>query len=325
MYCSSNPTSPPAAAQAVVDEIEAFTDKPVRYVVNTHYHFDHAHGNQIYPSDVHVIGHEVTREMLENGGSMGRSYELFVGGLPDQVAALEEQVAASEDDSERSELEARLAYMRNYLAGQQDLVPAGPNTTLSERMTLFRGEREIRLLFFGRGHTGGDVVVHLPNERVIVTGDLLVPGLPYMGDGFLDEWDDTLEHLKSLDFDWVLPGHGNPFQETERITYLQEYMRDLQARARRIARAGAIVRGGRRADRHDGPRGALSPDHRAGGAGCDRAEDLRVAGRVAVVNGRRVAGEAPCLLSLRSKPFRMCSSTNSRRCRVGRDFDQPIA
>ncbi len=228
----------PAAAQAVVDEIEAFTDKPVRYVVNTHYHFDHAHGNQIYPSDVHVIGHEVTREMLENGGSMGRSYELFVGGLPDQVAALEEQVAASEDDSERSELEARLAYMRNYLAGQQDLVPAGPNTTLSERMTLFRGEREIRLLFFGRGHTGGDVVVHLPNERVIVTGDLLVPGLPYMGDGFLDEWDDTLEHLKSLDFDWVLPGHGNPFQETERITYLQEYMRDLQARAAELHEQG---------------------------------------------------------------------------------------
>ena len=52
-----------------------------------------------------------------------------------------------------------------------------------------------------------------------------------MGDGFLDEWDDTLEHLKSLDFDWVLPGHGNPFQDKERITYLQEYMRDLQARA----------------------------------------------------------------------------------------------
>ena len=228
----------PAAAQAVVDEIEALTDKPVRYVVNTHYHFDHAHGNQIYPDDVHVIGHEVTREMLENGGSMGRSYQLFVGGLPDQVAALEEQVAASEDEEQRAELEARLSYMSNYLAGQQDLVPMGPNTTLSERMTLFRGGREIRLLFFGRGHTGGDVVVHLPNERVIVTGDLLVPGLPYMGDGFLDEWDDTLEHLKSLDFDWVLPGHGNPFQDKERITYLQDYMRDLQARAAELHAQG---------------------------------------------------------------------------------------
>ena len=221
----------PAAAHAVVSEIEALTDKPVRYVVNTHYHFDHAHGNQIYPPDVHVIGHEVTREMLENGGSMGRSFQTFVGGLPDQVAALEERVAAAEDEDERAGLEGQLAYMRNYLAGQEAVVPLGPNTTLSERMTLFRGEREIRLLFFGRGHTGGDVVVHLPRERVLITGDLLLPGLPYMGDGFLDEWDDTLEHLKSLDFDWVLPGHGNPFQNRERITYQQEYMRDLQAQA----------------------------------------------------------------------------------------------
>lgn len=221
----------PAAAQAIVDEIEALTDRPVRYVVNTHYHFDHAHGNRIYPPEVHVIGHEVTREMLENGGSMGRSYQMFVGGLPDQVAALEEQVAAAETEEERVELEGRLAYMRNYLAGQEAVEPMGPNTTLSERMTLFRGDREIRLLFFGRGHTGGDVVVHLPRERVLITGDLLLPGLPYMGDGYLDEWDDTLEHLKSLDFDWVLPGHGNPFQDRERITYQQEYMRDLQARA----------------------------------------------------------------------------------------------
>ncbi len=221
----------PAAARAVLDEIEALTDRPVRHVVNTHYHFDHAHGNQAYPPDVHVIGHETTREMLENGSSMGRSYQGFVGSLPAQVAALEEQLAAADDEEARADLETRLAYARNYLAGQQDLVPVAPNTTLSERMTLFRGGREIRLLFFGRGHTGGDVVVHLPQERVIITGDLLLPGLPYMGDGYLDEWDDTLEHLKSLEFDWVLPGHGNPFQDRERITHQQEYMRDLQTRA----------------------------------------------------------------------------------------------
>ena len=242
----------PAAAYAVVEEIEALTDKPVRYVVNTHYHFDHAHGNQIYPDDVHVVGHEVTREMLESGASLGRSYELFVGGLPDQIAGLEGaldelqgSVDEAEDEAAREEaaeqlarLESRLAYMRNYAAGQDGLMPTGPNTTLSERLTLFRGDREIRILFFGRGHTGGDVVVHLPQERVIVTGDLLVPGLPYMGDGYLAEWVETLEHVKALDFDWVLPGHGQPFQDRERITHLQDYMRDLQARAAELHAQG---------------------------------------------------------------------------------------
>lgn len=221
----------PAAAAALLDELGAVTDKPVRYVVNTHYHFDHAHGNQIYGPEVHVIGHEHTREMLTNGGSMGRSYELFIGSLPQVIDQLREQVAAAPDDSTRAALQERLAYQERYLASQEGLVPTPPNTTLSERMTLFRGDREIRLLFFGRGHTGGDVVVHLPQERVLITGDLLPAGLPYMGDGYLAEWVETLEHLKGLDFDVVLPGHGTPFRERERIDRLQAYMRDLWERA----------------------------------------------------------------------------------------------
>ena len=221
----------PAAAQALLDELAAVTDKPVRYVVNTHYHFDHAHGNQIYPPDVEVIGHELTREMLASGASKGRAFELFIGPLPQAIADLRRQVAAAPDDSTRRALEERLAYQERYLASQEGIVPTPPNTTLSERMTLFRGDREIRLLFFGPGHTGGDVVVHLPGDRVLITGDLLPAALPYMGDGFVVDWVETLEHLKGLDFAVVLPGHGLPFRERERIDWLQEYMGDLWTRA----------------------------------------------------------------------------------------------
>jgi glyoxylase-like metal-dependent hydrolase (beta-lactamase superfamily II) len=94
-------------------------------------------------------------------------------------------------------------------------------------MTLFRGGREIQLLFFGRGHTGGDVVVYLPQEKVIATGDLLTAGVSYMGDGYLDEWADTLEELKRLDFEVVLPGHGEAFRDRQKVDYFQEYLRDL--------------------------------------------------------------------------------------------------
>jgi len=106
-------------------------------------------------------------------------------------------------------------------------VPTPPTTTLSERMTLFRGGREIRLLFFGRGHTGGDVVVHLPQERVLVSGDLLLEGVPFMGDGYPTDWIQTLESLKALDFDVVLPGHGLPFRDRGRIDRLQAFIADL--------------------------------------------------------------------------------------------------
>ena len=94
-------------------------------------------------------------------------------------------------------------------------------------MTLIGGGREIQLLFFGRGHTGGDVVIYLPQERVVATGDLLTGGLGYMGNAYLEEWADTLEEVKNLDFDVVLPGHGAAFEDIEKIDHFQAYVRDL--------------------------------------------------------------------------------------------------
>jgi cyclase len=98
---------------------------------------------------------------------------------------------------------------------------------LVDRMTLFRGDREIRLLYVGHGHTGGDVVVYLPNERVLCTGDLLVNGVANLIDGYVNEWPDALEKLKPIDFVDVIPGHGEPFKGKERIDWFQAYLRDL--------------------------------------------------------------------------------------------------
>jgi glyoxylase-like metal-dependent hydrolase (beta-lactamase superfamily II) len=107
-----------------------------------------------------------------------------------------------------------------------------------DRLTLFRGKREIRLLFFGRGHTGGDVVVYLPNERVLMTGDLLLRTVPYMGDCYPKEWVETLNHLKALEFDVILGGHGEPFREREKIYHLQAYLRDFWQQAVQLHRSG---------------------------------------------------------------------------------------
>ncbi len=218
----------PAAARTLLDELKAVTAKPVRYVVNTHFHFDHLHGNQIYPPDVEIVGHEFTRRKVVDGGSVsGRAYELFVEGLPARIEEARTALDTASDASRRRELEEEVAYLEGYREQTADVEPTPPTATLARRLTLHRGGRQIRILFFGRGHTGGDLVVHLPRERILVTGDLLTPGLPYMGDGYPLEWAETLEELKSLEFDVVLSGHGPAFRDEAKIDHLQAYLRDL--------------------------------------------------------------------------------------------------
>lgn len=228
----------PASARVLLQELTGITGKPVRYVVNTHYHFDHAHGNQIFPDDVLIIGHEFTREKLLGDVLNERTYKSFTAGVPAQIEDLRKQVLAESDPAKKQGLQDRLEVAESYLAALAEIKPTTPNVTLKTKMTLFRGGREIQLLFFGRGHTGGDVVVYLPRERVLCTGDLLTAGLSYMGDGYVDEWIATLEELKKLDFETVIPGHGEVYTGKQRIGYFQSYLRDLWSQVGALKRQG---------------------------------------------------------------------------------------
>ena len=115
------------------------------------------------------------------------------------------------------------------MATVEETTPRAPDVTLNERITLYRGDREIQLIFCGRAHTGGDIVVYLPNERLVFTGDMMLNGPSWLGDGHVDEWPATLENLKALDFDLILPGHGPAFSDRGRIDLVQDYYRALWA------------------------------------------------------------------------------------------------
>ena len=235
----------PDAAEALLSSLSVITDKPVRYLVNSHYHFDHAHGNQAFPESVEIIGHSFTRAKLsgEIGNVLEEStFKSFSDGVPTLVASLERQVAEESDPTRRGVLQERHRVQREYMRSIGEVVPTPPNITLETEMTLFqladRGSREIRLLHLGRAHTGGDVVIFLPGERVVFTGDMMLPGLAYMGDGHVDEWPATLEALKSLDFDVLLPGHGPPVRSKDVITNFQAYLTDLWQKTGAMHRRG---------------------------------------------------------------------------------------
>jgi cyclase len=231
--------STPAAAWALAEQVKTITDKPIRYVINTHFHWDHAHGNQVYGPGVEIVGHEFTRRMLASGDSMrGRSYDMFIGGIPAQIAQLAKQVDAMADGAPREKLREQLFIQEQYRAAQASVRPQPPTITLTDSLTLHRGGREIRLLFLGRGHTGGDIVVYLPKERVVATGDLLGAGPSYLGDAYLTEWAATLDRLRTLEFDWILPGHGDAFQGKARIDHFQAYLTDFWQQAKRFHDSG---------------------------------------------------------------------------------------
>jgi cyclase len=115
--------------------------------------------------------------------------------------------------------------------------------TLRTEMTLHRtfqgSDREIQIRFIGRAHTGGDVVVYLPREKVVMTGDMMVgAGISNMSDAYVNEWVTTLDNLKKIDFETVLPGHGEAFTDKAKIDYWQAYLRDVWTEVGKLKQEG---------------------------------------------------------------------------------------
>jgi glyoxylase-like metal-dependent hydrolase (beta-lactamase superfamily II) len=228
----------PAAAWVLLEEIKEVTNKPVTTVINTHFHFDHAHGNQIFDPTVQIIGHEFTRRMLLSNSIGMPLYQNYVNGMPNQIADLKKRIAETADAAAKAKLQTQLSVTENNLASQKELRPTPPNVTLNTQMTIFRGKREIQIRYLGRGHTAGDLVVYLPNEKVVITGDFLTSGLSNMSDSFPTEWADSLDALKKLDFDTVMPGHGEAFTDKAKIDYFQAYLRDVWTEVSRLKQQG---------------------------------------------------------------------------------------
>ena len=232
--------STPATARDLLADIKLLTDKPVRSVVNTHFHYDHADGNSIFGPEVSIIAHEFVRNAILNFNVLQREPYLTSMGnrYPELIASLQKQVAAESDTARKADLQKQLADAQKILVDIKAIKPVPPNVTYSTKMTLHKGSREIQILFLGRGHTAGDTVVYLPKEKIVITGDLMESQVAYMGDAYFDEWISTLGKLKDLDFRLDLPGHGHPFSDKEMISAFQSYLKDVTAKVADLRKQG---------------------------------------------------------------------------------------
>jgi len=224
----------PEATRRLIADIKTLTDKPVRYVVNTHWHYDHTDGNQVFGPEVAIIGHANERTAILAGVLKNR-LALEFQNVPGQLDTLRKQIAGEPDAAKRTQAEERLKVQDAYQEQLKETVPTPPTVTFDDHMTVFRGDREIRLLYPGRGHTDTDVLVYLPKEKIVATGDFFEgPVTGALNFGFHDEWANNLEKLKALDFETVVPGHGEPFKGKQQISYFQTFLRDLWNQAKAL-------------------------------------------------------------------------------------------
>lgn len=221
----------PSLARAVIEKIRTFTDKPVRYVVNTHWHDDHIWGNQEYSAafdGVEFIAHENThQDMLALAvPGLARNIESLTARVVERDSLLKKGVDADGEPltaERRAAIEERQQLFREVLRDFESIEPTPPTLTFQDSHVLYPDGDPIHILYFGRGNTRGDAVVYLPSKRVVITGDLLTYPIPVAAGAFVFDWIVTMERLASLEAGVIVPGHGpvmRDWQYFERVTRL---------------------------------------------------------------------------------------------------------
>lgn len=243
-----DPTLTPGTAREQIAALRRLTSKPVRYVVNTHWHDDHLLGNAAYREafpGAEFIAHAATRDYLPAAGLANRRTAMSERGYPGFIGALRRRLERNEsvfggplDEEERATIASDIRIAERYMAENPSAEVVLPTVTLNDRLTLHRGRRRIDILHLGRGHTSGDVVVHLPAEGIVVAGDLVIHPVPYVGNpqSHPGDWGRTLGRLLALKHAVIVPGHGPVLRDD---SYVRLMARLFDSMSRQVAAAAA--------------------------------------------------------------------------------------
>lgn len=210
-----------SAGEAILGALRQITNKPVSMVINTHWHGDHVFGNQAFKSafpNARFAAHPETRAGIISGEVDYRAanrpkIEARIG----ELKAKSTRTAAEISELARAEMQID-AWIGDYVL---------PDLLVEQRLTVMQGDRRIELMHLGHANTRGDLVVFLPQEKILISGDMAITPVPFAFFSSPRAWIATLDRLAGIDAATIVPGHGPPQAD-------RRFVRDLQAMLRSI-------------------------------------------------------------------------------------------
>ena len=240
----------PSRARADIALIRSVTDKPVRYLAITHWHFDHTNGTVAYRDafpGLTIVGERESARWIELNATYWAKMSTAPGSTRRAaLAELEKRLAAGADSAGaaypvrvKDSLARVIRQRHGELAELAALTVVGPTLVFDRALTLQLGTRRIELVNRGHANSPADVTVYLPEERVLFTGDILVQDpLPYPFGAWPVPWIGVLRDLEALPVAALVPGHGPVMRDHTYTRRVRRLMEAVTSRADSMARRG---------------------------------------------------------------------------------------
>jgi len=205
----------PVMAEDVIRHVRGVTEKPIRYVLLSHYHAVRVMGASAYKAQ-HVIASQGTYELIQERGQ--QDFDSEVQRFPRLFRSVESVPGLT-----------------------------WPNLVFDRSLTLWLGKTEVRIQHIGKGHSKGDTVAWMPKEKVLFSGDLVEEGAtPYCGDAYFKEWPETLERLRGFKAEKLVPGRGDAMTTAaaadRAIAGTADFLRDMRRNVEAGVKAGKRLR-----------------------------------------------------------------------------------